>query len=534
MLCAFRDVSRKNEWLSLERPLTRYLENADIDVMEFPEQERFKLWPTTLNREIFKEIISSGDPAELTKKYPIIYKPRKRSPEPRSNLVEAYFFFHSSIVKWIEMASSAYEKTQVDTGFCLLQALQQDFCVVEIALSEGDDSQEIFYSLNSQGKQLSQSDLLRSLIFMRAEKEKRNRDEIFDKYWSRFETSYWSNEITRAGRSYSRLDLALRFFLVAKTGQVIDTRRVNEEYRRWISVSPARYPCVDDELADFSRHASVYEKYDITAPSALPSTDLRRILSDFDGSTAMPLLQFLEIEANLNQNQHNACMAFIESFLARRTFLCLENKEYNKLFVDIISGLLSLRGEAVVNELRAKLLSGGGVTRLWPSDKDVIEQALSAEVGATLRTPALRLILERIELYQRGKKTENHDLVGILQIEHIMPQNWAENWPLRGRKIPSYVAKYAFVLDDEYEDIQADLVHRNRQIQTLGNLTLLNKYLNPAASNASFQVKLSEYRHSVLRLNRYFDQKTDWDERAIAERGKMLGEAICDVWPRPT
>ena len=42
----------------------------------------------------------------------------------------------------------------------------------------------------------------------------------------------------------------------------------------------------------------------------------------------------------------------------------------------------------------------------------------------------------------------------------------------------------------------------------MGNLTLLNKYLNPAASNGAFETKLVEYKHSVLRLNRSFDART--------------------------
>jgi uncharacterized protein with ParB-like and HNH nuclease domain len=78
----------------------------------------------------------------------------------------------------------------------------------------------------------SQSDLLRSLIFMRAEKEKQDRDEIFDEYWSKFETAFWSEEVKRAGRPLARLDLALRFFLIAKTrtiGQMrSNTRRAKK------------------------------------------------------------------------------------------------------------------------------------------------------------------------------------------------------------------------------------------------------------------------------------------------------------------
>jgi uncharacterized protein with ParB-like and HNH nuclease domain len=91
-------------------------------------------------------------------------------------------FFSGSIQAWLPEAAERASMGGEDCAFRLLHAIQRDFAVVEIALSEGDDSQEIFYSLNSQGAQLSQSDLLRSLIFMRAEKEKLNRDEIFSEY----------------------------------------------------------------------------------------------------------------------------------------------------------------------------------------------------------------------------------------------------------------------------------------------------------------------------------------------------------------
>lgn len=169
MLCAFRDFARSKEWKTLDRTTTRYLENADADVMEKPDEEVFKLWPTQLNREVFSDIIKAGSKAEVEKKYPLIRLPRKRKPEPRSNLVEGYLYFYREVSSWIAVEAAKREaKSEEDCAFSLLQAIKQDFCVVEISLSDGDDSQEIFYSLNSQGRPLSQSDLLRSLIFMRA------------------------------------------------------------------------------------------------------------------------------------------------------------------------------------------------------------------------------------------------------------------------------------------------------------------------------------------------------------------------------
>lgn len=282
VFCAYRDIARKNEWKTLDRTVTRYLENADADVMEKPDEELFKLWPTTLNRDAFRSVVSAGSPEEVVKRHPLRYLPRKRKPEPRSNLAEAYLYFSKAISSWVEATAKEFSKTQEDTAFALLQSLQQDFCVVEISLSEGDDSQEIFYSLNSQGQPLTQSDLLRSLVFMRAEKEQIDRDEIFAEYWSKFETDFWSMEVKRGGRTYSRLDLGLRYFLMAKTGQMVDARRVNEEYRRWVSARPPRYPTVKEELADFTRHGEAYRRYESALPHELPATDLRRGLLDLE------------------------------------------------------------------------------------------------------------------------------------------------------------------------------------------------------------------------------------------------------------
>lgn len=530
LLCAYRDIARKNEWKTLDRTVTRYLENADPDVMEHPDEEILKLWPTTLNRDIFRSILLAGNKDAVEAKFPLVKLPKKRKPEPRSNLVEAYLYFSNCIQFWIEETSCELKKNPEETAFALLQSLQQDFCVVEIALSEGDDSQEIFYSLNSQGRPLSQSDLLRSLIFMRAEKEQLNRDEIFDDYWSKFETNFWSTEVKRAGRNYSRLDLGLRYFLMAKTGQMVDARRVNEEYRRWASIQPPRYATVREELADFTRHAERYQYYESAISSTLPCTDMRRVITDFDVSTALPLVLFLELEAGLNEGQKKECLAVVESFIARRVLTGEETKEYNKLFVDVVGSLRGQYGAQVRPALEKKFLSGGGTTRLWPTDEQVIEKAISRRPP---KTPALRLILERLELNHRDKKTEYTEIPAGLQIEHVLPQKWADYWPLKGKVILADLVAHPFRARDDLAELEEAIRTRNAVLQTLGNLTLLNRYLNPAASNGSFKTKLIEYKNSVLRLNRYFDNETTWDEEAINRRGKMLGEAFCKIWLRP-
>ena len=59
----------------------------------------------------------------------------KRKPEARSNLVEGYVDFSKVTDAWLAKAAAETGKSGEDVAFALLQALQQDFCVVEIALS---------------------------------------------------------------------------------------------------------------------------------------------------------------------------------------------------------------------------------------------------------------------------------------------------------------------------------------------------------------------------------------------------------------
>jgi hypothetical protein len=369
---------------------------------------------------------------------------------------------------------------------------------------------------------------------MRAEKEKINRDELFAEHWSPFETMFWSTEVKRGGRSYSRLDLGLRFFLMAKTGELVDARRVNEEYRRWITAQPPRYASVKDELTDFRRHAEAYRRYEEPSATALPSTDLRRILIDFDVSTALPLVLHLELDAGLTEKETQGALALLESFIARRAILGEENKEYNKFFVEVVKAVKDATAGDLHATLAKKLLAGVGTTRRWPTDEELIEQVIEKPLGNDLRGPALRLILERLEIASRGKKTEDLNVASGLQIEHVMPQKWFKHWQLKGRDIPEIVADAPYLAKEELVELIEAIRSRNRRVQSLGNLTLLNGYLNPAASNGSFDLKLVEYKHSVLRLNRYFDAAKSWDEEAIAKRGRSLGELICKIWPRPT
>ena len=65
--------------------------------------------------------------------------------------------------------------------------------------------------------------------------------------------------------------------------------------------------------------------------------------------------------------------------------------------------------------VQAKLMSSkGGSTRVWPADDDVIDKAINRDIYNSLARAGLRLILERVELTQRTKKSEGLSIVSAL------------------------------------------------------------------------------------------------------------------------
>jgi hypothetical protein len=59
-LAAARDYAHSIGHDSAKQNIERYLLNADRHLMEGPEAEQFKIWPTEQNRELFKTIVKDG------------------------------------------------------------------------------------------------------------------------------------------------------------------------------------------------------------------------------------------------------------------------------------------------------------------------------------------------------------------------------------------------------------------------------------------------------------------------------------------
>jgi hypothetical protein len=181
--------------------------------------------------------------------------------------------------------------------------------------------------------------------------------------------------------------------------------------------------------------------------------------------------------------------------------------------------------------------------RLEEADTALIE-TLAALEGNTVRWPTddeLRADLEVRALYGQGRVARAAILTALrlvenewrrpkgesrlgadsdLQIEHLLPQDWAQYWPVATE--PEDTA-------NEREQVRTSHVHR------LGNLTLVSPSMNPSISNREWEHKRGDLReHSNLLITQRYLDRECWDETAIRDRGTALVSAIIEIWPGPT
>lgn len=533
LVTALRDVAHEKGLEKLSTAINRYIFNPDPDLMQNSQEEIFKIWPTQFNRAVFCEVINACSYADVQQRFPTVRKKYARKPEPKDRLVEAYEFFSQKINASISSKEEIFSTEEIIME--IYGVLKDDLEVVEILLSENDNSQEIFHSLNSQGKPLTQSDLLRSFVFMRAEKSSEDRDKLYEDYWKYFEEGFWDMLARRGSQWSSNLDVITRVFLSSKKGSPVDSKKVHLEYKNWITQDKP-YKNVGEELAEFSRYGRRY-RFLVEGPDKNDEfSAFAQRLKIWDVSTIYPLIIYLFEESGFELSALKACFNDLESFIVRRIICDKQTKEYNKYFVEIIK---MLRDEGASHKhLREYLLQGGGETRVWPDDETFADNWCDTKVYGKLTSQQIVTILRMIEDKIRSSKSETIT-INQASVEHIMPQKWFEHYKLGGQSIASEMSRdWFYPFDDDenvkWDEIKDKVIRRNHLIQTIGNLTIVTQPLNSALSNGPFNSKKDELLHSSLMLNHYFHNITDWDENAITVRGKCLLQDALKIWPYPS
>lgn len=513
LLSALKDVAEANGSVYAQE-IAKYLFNEGV--METPEVERFKLWPSLTDRRSF---VSMVDPAANLNK--IADQANDEDGVVRLS-VAAHAFFKARIEEHV-VASGIFEPFKMEK---LFEALRTGLAVVSIELEGNDDPQTIFEALNSRGVELSAGDLMRNFIFQKANGMGQQDgslliDELYTTYWLPLDRWFWREGDTRGRQTKSRLDWLLVDHLSMKKAELISVDHLFETYRRWI-LNEAPFESAAEELKSIAKSAAIYRRI-----SEQKTEDtlgrFGKFAKAFDISTATPLILYLATDANVGKDLE-AVVSIIESFILRRDICGLTTNNYNRIFVDLINKI-GRSGCNPIVELEIQLSSNLLDTNRWPDDQEWRDAWLGRDQYKSSRQARLRYLFEAIEKKKRSKWSEQIEISSELTVEHIMPRNWRTHWPIPG---------FDRLVDEPSEEMTMREIEREEHINELGNLTLLTHALNSKVSNGPFEMKMPAVRaHASLALNRELNDYDRWDEGTIKQRGAALFEVARKIWRAP-
>jgi len=511
------------------------LKNTNPDTMRDPNIEVFKVWPTFIDRDTYRAAIEVNDREALKTIFPDSFTQREtlrkigiRHPPP----LEAIWFFTKCFKKWIKEGKNEEVLIRAET---LATAILQDLKVVSIVLDDDDDAQVIFETLNGRGAQLNATDLIRNFIFMRADREGTDSEELYNTLWKKYESGYWKEEQRRGRLLKPRLEWFIHASLQVELSEEVDLGRLYFEYRRFV-LNEIEPKSAQVQLNILHKYASPYKEL-VDGSGDSPIANFGRKIAPYDITTLHPLALLIEV-SSLTDEDKKEMFSILVSYIVRRAICGLTSKNYNNVF---LSTLRNLSKSEVSPVSLCKLLSllKGEASR-WPKDEEFRSVCHNASIyPGTLEAPKMRAILSELELELRQTaKTEDSFSSNLnhLDIDHILPRSWYQHWPLTDDSEVNLSEivniRHKRLWEMPLNERELNIIAREKAILTLGNLTLLNLSVNRAAQNKSFSVKKNLLLSNTnLRLNVPLVGMETWNEKTIKKRGELLADAALRIWP---
>ncbi|MBR2066948.1 MAG: DUF262 domain-containing protein, partial [Solobacterium sp.] len=365
--------------------------------------------------------------------------------EKESGVFRNYHFIHKRI---LELAK---KYPLMDILDCLSR-----MDILEFPLSDRDNAQEIFESINSTGAPLTSADLIRNYILMNHTDAEQER--YYKMYWQSLEDYYPESR---------KLEEFFRFFLAIKTYDLLNRRDVYDGFKQYWSSSKDK---PEKKLQEINRYCRYYhEIYEGEAEDK----DIEQALMDFRiTDSRMPAPFLMEVmqyyyAGKIEKKTVIAVIRLIESYLVRRALCANDNSNLSHYFPTLLRTVIASyqknKKEDFYSLTRLHLVTyNRGKTLAMPTDEQLRTQLKEVNAYSLM---IVRPVLERIEHYESHAKVEMKDL----NIEHILPQNpnvwWKKNCGIED--------------EDEYS-FYANLI---------GNLTLCAEYDNSRMGNEDFSFK---------------------------------------------
>jgi len=375
---------------------------------------------------------------------------------------------------------------------------------------KGEDPQIIFETLNSLGKPLTLSDLIRNFVLLNM--ESKNQSDIYEKIWHpKIEEVLYENA-SKFFRDYLQ-------YKTASSLKVVSDNNTKELYQQFKDFVETSFESHNAFINDIVRFVKCY-KWIITEINndTISSNNfkdkeikelLRNIFHDIKAEAFKPfvlgLLEYHQYTLNnikLSDQILISILTTIRTYLIRRRLLGLTQGE-NKNIV-----LLSKKIEGLADGSISMIeLLTNMIYRLrLPNNTEMKNTLMSMNFYESLKQYS-KLILGKIE--EHNSKVAVDFRNPKITIEHIMPQKLDESWKVE--------------LGDNFEEIHKTYLHN------IGNLILTE--FNSEIGNKSFEDKKRRLNTSSLNYRLDVIKRNVWNEQSIKEHQSNMANWFLETFP---
>ena len=384
--------------------------------------------------------------------------------------------------------------------------------IISVSLNPVEDNpQAIFESMNSTGKDLAASDLVRNYVLMGLPVDVQNR--LYNNYWRVIEKALSPDEDAFDGFLHDYLTL-----LNAPT--VINPKDTYATFKRMcVSQSIDDPEEIEALLAEMVRYAKMWSAIAFATDSNEKRRAVLAKLGRLDVTVARPLIMAFYDTFAAGEIDDAGLLELLEateSYLLRRAVCGWAPNSLGKFFPSLIARLRERPdGAPYAGSLYAMIEQEARTARRFPDDVEFAEQLRSRNMYA------FRKCLFLLNELENSNHTKNPSdfFTGSYSIEHVMPQNalaheeWVE--ALGGEELAA--------------DAHASHVH------TLGNLTVTA--FNSELSDGTFEEKreraIGGFKKDGITLSADIADKEFWNAETIEARGYELAKKALKVWKKP-
>ena len=421
-----------------------------------------------------------------------------------------YGFYEEKAMAWCEERESTIGVVAPQLKRAVVDMLQ----VARIELSIDDNEHEIFEALNARGIELTEYDKVKNFLLFEALRQTGDQDDFYGEYLERFDGGqtdddrWWSERHRVPNFNGNRVNAMSWYWITAQKREVINQAAVYQTVRNRVQGSDNVLE-IAGSLRDYADAFEKLEKqpYDHTA---LGKYRHRRTQLKLFGFTSVYMALRVRLD---DEDAFERCMSVMDSYLMRRMIFRNSATGFRSLIPGLLGQIFDATDEyAVIEGLIDSLQDQAGISTKWPDDRDITDRLLGSW---SPKSGVQRLILEEVENLIVPDGAGYKKVPRNLTLEHVMPQNWENNWALG------------------VDATEHDLRQRRDHVPAIGNLTLLSQPWNSSLRDEKYAVKVEKLKKDNLELNRRIVSEYPelWDESVIDQRGRWIAEQVCKIWP---